>query len=121
MKQILPFLVIVAGGCQAATDIDQRVGVTMSIDHEIVSSAAPVNITVTVVNRGTRDIQTEAPYVAACVATYLVLDGAGREVKTPGRVCTLQAYSPVILRPGQSLTIHDSWSGTTADGSLGAI
>jgi ABC-type Fe3+-hydroxamate transport system substrate-binding protein len=121
MKGLLPLLCALLGACHVATDITKQLTVSLYTDREIVSATTPVSITISLVNHGDREIQTSDPHTYDCDAPYFVVDSLGREISLPARICTLASYSPLTLAPGDSVVIHDRWSGTMGDGSVGAI
>lgn len=121
MKRLLPVMCLVLGACQTPTDVGRQLKITVAVDHEILSPQNPVAVTITVVNLGSTDVTTADPHTYACGPAYAVEDDQGRDIALPGRVCTLALYSPVTLRPGDSVVVHDSWAGTMAGAADGAV
>lgn len=115
-----PVLCVALAACQLTTDARRALDVSVVVNRQVVSPIDPLEITVTAVNRGLRDVQTADPHAYDCSPPYAIFDGAGNTVALPGRVCSLILYAPVILNPGDSIVIHGQWSADMADASLGA-
>ncbi len=101
-------------GCRGIADVSTSLDVRVSVDRSVASVAAPVEITVRVVNRGAYTIQTVEPRQYGCPGPFLVYNGAGTLVPPAVRFCSLPLYAPVLLAPGDSVVIRDRWSGDTA-------
>lgn len=101
--------------CRGITDVSTSLDVSLTVDRSVASSSAPVEITIRVVNRGTDSVQTLNPLAYGCFQVVWVYDDVGNRVAPPVRYCSLPAYAPVILAPGDSVVIRDRWSGDTAD------
>ena len=109
-------LSIGVGACQGPTEANRQLDVSVSVDRTEIAPGTAVNITVTVTNRGSLTVQTADPHNYDCFPAYQVLDAAGRPQYPPGRFCDLIGYLPRQLAPGESLIIHDAWSGVVGDG-----
>jgi hypothetical protein len=117
-KRITLALCALLGGCSAATDVDRQLSITLAVDRTIVDFGNPVAITVTVLNRGPREVHISDPRNYACAPPYSVVDERGQNIRLPGRLCLAIAYAPVALASGQSLIIRDGWAGNQDNGSL---
>jgi hypothetical protein len=114
---LLPFLCIALGACRLTTDVSPGLDVALSLNRTVASPATTIEITVSVVNRSPRNVQTDDPRNYGCVAPYEVINDLGRVVGPPGRNCLAIAYAPLELAPGDSLVLHDRWSLDIVDSS----
>lgn len=106
---------VAALGCADPLDPSRLVDVSVTTDRNVVSATQPVQVTVTVVNRSSVLVKTGAPESYCYPPAFVVLDATLRERKPTPRVCLAIAYLPKTLLPGESIVIHDRWSGETAD------
>jgi hypothetical protein len=108
--QLVPVLCAALGACRSITDPNSQLSITVAVDRVVIDQTIPVAITVNVVNRGSRTVQTADPRSYACPRAFIVLDAADRIVPLPARTCLLIGYAPRELAPGDSITIRDQWA-----------
>lgn len=107
--------------CMSITEGSRSVAVNLSVDRAVVSQATPAAITITMVNYGATAIEVADPRSYACMPPYEVAGASGRSIQLPGRVCDLISFANVLLAPGDTLTVRDSWSGDQANGAFGSV
>jgi hypothetical protein len=73
-------------------------------------------IRLVVVNVGTTDQHVSS---SLCFPRFSVRNTAGEEVQLAGRVCSLRLEQPVLLAPGDTLVLDDTWDGRRDAGALG--
>ena len=116
---IIAAIVVTLGGCERMTAAPP-LGVTIAVDRAEASAAAPVGITVRLLNYGSEALTTLNPKSYGCFEWYRVYDNSGTEVPLPVRYCNLMGYLDVQLAPGDSIVLRDQWAGDVRDGQFGA-
>jgi hypothetical protein len=119
-KVLLPAALIVAlAACQNPAGVN-GLTVRMSSDRATVDDLHPVAITITVVNRGPREVSMMDPVtVVSCARAIKIEDAVGQQIALPDLNCALVTTAPYLLVPGDSVVIHDAWAGERSDGSHG--
>lgn len=112
---------VALGACRDTTKVESGLHVALRADRTVVDSAHPLGLTVTVTNRSSRDVVTPDPRNYACLPTYVVLNEHGTAVAPVARICSAIAYAPKVLAPGETMEVHDRWSGDASGGGLTAI
>ena len=70
-----------------------------------------MEITINVVNRGSRSVNMADPRVyGACKHAFIVLDAADQVVDLPAMFCIDIGYVPVELAPGEGIAYRDRWT-----------
>lgn len=80
-----------------------------------------MQFTITVTNRSVQPQIVDAVDGYACPAFYEVRDKDQQLLELPGRMCALVSLAPRTLAPGESMVLHDSWSGDRTDSAHGAV
>jgi hypothetical protein len=126
MRRIIEKALIVASAalsaCTSSTEAHAPLlDIAMSVDRTIVTSNTPVNVTISITNRGSEDVQVADPRTYACFPPFRVLDRFASAVDLPGRACFTVAYADVTIDPGATLTLVDRWTGLRANGSADPV
>jgi hypothetical protein len=95
--------------------VSSEVSITVATDRTAIETVDSVRVTVTIVNRGSRTVETWDPRSYACISPYRVTDPGGAAVPLPGRFCLAIGYARKQLAPGDSVTILDRWRGDLQD------
>lgn len=101
--------------CRGITDVSRSPDVSVAVDRPVASISVPVEITIRVLNRGTDPVPSVDPSQNWCREMFGVYDDAGSRVTLPVRFCAAIKLPTVFLAPGDSLVVHDRWSGDAAD------
>jgi hypothetical protein len=126
MRRIVErFLIAACAGlaaCSSATEAGvPPVDILVNVDRTVVSPNSPVNVTISITNRGTEDVRVFDPRDYGCFAPYTVADRFGSAMELPGRACFLVAYPNVMIAPGATMTLVDRWTGYRANGDKSPV
>lgn len=112
---------LLTGCVDAPSQSDGGVSVVLRADRSTVTANTPVTLTITITNRGTSPTEIVDPRSYGCAAPFGVVSASGHPVLLPARVCSVIAFDPLVLLPGDSAIVTDQWSGDQSDGDLGAV
>jgi hypothetical protein len=104
LGQVLVALV----GCQNPGDPLDQVQLFVSVEPGVVTAAAPVAVTVRIVNASD---QATAVHVTGCPQLFEVRTLAGDLVGPEPTLCNLLGHPPVHLLPGEEWRLTYQWTG----------
>ena len=122
-SRVIPLMTVSAAACLALaachwmTDPSQSIDVSISSDRDVVSRATPATISVTMVNRGSSDVEVADPRTYGCMPPFEVEENSGRKVQLPSVICALPGFGPYLLKSGSTLTVQGRWAADRADGN----
>lgn len=112
--------ILLAACEQSLSPNTDPIAVALSADRSTVTATAPVQLTITVTNRGATSTEIADPRALTCPRSFEVTDASGKAVTLPTRACAAIAFTPRVLAAGESVTVSDQWAGDESDGAFGA-
>ena len=100
--------------CTSSTDPFENIGVDLSVSAAVARPTAPVTLTVTMTNHGSKPFT----FGKACTLGFVVTTTNRTQVGPQQLLCTLAIEPARVLAPGEVYVLSRTWAGEGATGPL---
>jgi hypothetical protein len=121
MRQLLSVFaatLVAVAGCNSIGDVPE-VSASVAVDSpQLTVGSGSVNVTITVTNNGSTDIDVADPAAVCGPHSIRVFRRTMVEIELPPRheVCPLALVAPRTLHPGETATVTYAWHGVIGHG-----